>query len=404
MPAGRDIRSGTTATLEVLMNDRVSRRGFARGVASALGACVVAPDLALAAARPAVSATPPPRTGPPAGPVRIDSNENPYGPSPKALEAMSASQKIAARYPDALEDKLTQTLARLHGVLPENVLLGCGSGEILRMADMAFLGQEKKVVAAEPTFEAVLAYARVTRAEPVKVPLTPDHRHDLAGMARACDERTGLVYVCNPNNPTGTIVTREELRTFIDSVPKTATILVDEAYHHFVEDGRYASAFEWIKATPNLIVVRTFSKIYGLAGMRLGYAVGTREVVDAMGRHRIWSDTNASVLEAALASLDDGGHVPRNRRGINETRRRLCEELSKDGRVFIPSEANFVMIDVGSDVEPVIAALRTRDILVGRRFPSLPNWMRVSIGTPDEMRRFLAAFRAVVPARDIRAA
>jgi histidinol-phosphate aminotransferase len=378
------------------MNARVTRRGFAGSVASALGAYVVAPDLALAATRPHVGLKP--------GTVRLDSNENPYGPSLKALEAMSRSQTIAARYPDALEEELAQALAKLHGVSPENVLLGCGSGEILRMADMAFLSPEKKVVAAEPTFEAVLAYARVTRAEPVKVPLTSDHRHDLVKMAEACDERAGLVYVCNPNNPTGTIVARDELRAFIESVPKATTILVDEAYHHFVEDGRYASAFEWIGRTPNLIVVRTFSKIYGLAGMRLGYAVGTKEIVDGMARHRIWSNTNASVLEAALASLDDPGLLPRYRRGINETRRRLCDEIRKDGRAFIPSEANFVMIEVGSDVQPVIEALRARDILVGRKFPSLPTWLRVSIGTPDEMRRFLAAFRAVVPARDIRAA
>jgi histidinol-phosphate aminotransferase len=212
------------------------------------------------------------------------------------------------------------------------------------------------------------------------------------------------VYVCNPNNPTGTIVTRDELRGFIDRVPKSVTILVDEAYHHFVEDGRYASAVEWTASSPNLIVVRTFSKIYGLAGMRLGYAVGTKDSVEAMGRHRIWNDTNAAVLEAASASLDDSGHVPRNRRAINETRRRLCEEIRKDGRAFIPSEANFVMIDIGSDVEPVIAALRSRNVLVGRKFPSLPNWLRVTIGTPDEMRRFLAEFRAVVPPREIRAA
>ena len=386
------------------MNEFPTRRGFARGLASALGACVVAPGLAGPSAPSSRPAAARPHSGLPPGTVRIDSNENPYGPSPMALEAMSDSQKIAARYPDALEEELARALAKLHGVSPDTVLLGCGSGEILRMADMAFLGQEKRVVAAEPTFEAVLAYARVTRSEAVKVPLTSDHRHDLVKMAEACDERTGLVYVCNPNNPTGTIVTREELRAFVDRVPKTATILVDEAYFHFVEDGRYASAFEWIGTTPNLIVVRTFSKIYGLAGMRLGYAVGTKEAVEGMGRHRIWSNTNASVLKAALASLADGGYVPRNRRGINETRRRLCEEIGKDGRAVMPSEANFIMIEVGSDVEPVIAALRARDILVGRKFPSLPNWLRVSIGTPDEMRRFLAAFRAVVPPRETRAA
>jgi histidinol-phosphate aminotransferase len=384
-----------------MMHAPLDRRSFARSVATALGACLVRTS----APRESPSAPAArPHAALPAGAVRIDSNENPYGPSPKALEAMGRSQGIAARYPDALEDELTQALAKLHGVLPENVLLGCGSGEVLRMADMAFLGPDRRIVAAEPTFEAVLSYARVTRAEPVKVPLTPDHRHDLAKMADACDERTGLVYVCNPNNPTGTIVTREELVAFIERVPKSTTILVDEAYHHFVEDTRYASAFDWVGKAGNLVVVRTFSKIYGLAGMRLGYAVGTKEAIEAMGRHRLWSNANASVLEAALASLQDAGHVPRNRRAINETRRRLCDEIRKDGREFIPSEANFVMIDVGEDVEDVIAALRARDILVGRKFPSLPHWLRVSIGTPEEMRHFLEVFRAVVPARPIQAA
>ena len=383
---------------------RLTRRRFARALTAALGASVVAPDLARGAMTPRVLPAVRPHTGLPPGAVRLDSNENPYGPSPKALEAMSRSQTIAARYPDALEEELIQALAKLHGVAPENVLLGCGSGEILRMADMAFLGPGKTVVAAEPTFEAVLAYARVTRADPVKIPLTPDYRHDLARMAAACDERTGLVYVCNPNNPTGTVVTREELAGLIERVPKSAMILVDEAYFHFVEDPRYASAFEWMGRAPNLVVVRTFSKVYGLAGMRLGYAVATRESIDAMGRHRIWSNANASVLEAALASLLDAGHVPRNRRAMNDSRRSLCGEIQKDGRAVIPSESNFVMIDVGTDVEPVIAALRARDILVGRKFPSLPNWLRVSIGTPEEMQRFLAAFRAIVPAREIRAA
>ena len=379
----------------------LTRRDFARALGTVVGATFVVPEMA-SAAGPRTDA--PTRADPAPATVRLDSNENPYGPSPMALEAMSRSQKVAARYPDALEEDLAQALAKLHGVAREGVILGCGSGEILRMADMAFLGAGKRVVAAEPTFEAVLEYARVTRADPIKVPLTDEYRHDLPRMAAACDERTGLVYVCNPNNPTGTIVTREELGAFIARVPKAATILVDEAYCHFVEGAAYASALEWIGKAPNVIVVRTFSKIYGLAGMRLGYAVGAREAIDAMNRHRIWSNANAAVLEAALTSLGDAGHVPRNRRAITGVRRWLCGEIEKDGRAVIPSEANFVMIEVGSNVEPVIAALRARDVLAGRKFSSLPNWLRVTIGTPEEMQRFLAAFRAVVPAREIRAA
>jgi len=387
---------------------KVSRRDFARAVGATLGASLVAPDLARAGSpAPAPPAAPPAKEipgAPPAAAVRLDSNENPYGPSPQALEAMRRSQSVAARYPDALETRVIETIASQHGVSPEQVILGCGSGEVLRIADLAFLGPGRTVVAAEPTFEAVLHHARVLRAEPTKVPLTADHRHDLPRMAAACDERTGLVYLCNPNNPTGTIVTGDELQAFFERAPKTATLLVDEAYHHFVEDARYKSAGEWIGKVPNLLLVRTFSKIYGLAGMRLGYGIGSRETIAAMQPHQIWSNANASVLEAALASLEDKGLLPRYRQAMNGTRRWLCAELEKDGRSFIPSEANFVMIDVGGDVAPVIASLKARGVLVGRKFPSLPSWLRVSIGTPEEMQRFLAGLRVVVPRKEIRAA
>src|SRR5262245_345818 len=193
----------------------ITRRDFARVLGASVGASLVA-------TLPSAAATG--HAEPQPGDVRIDSNENPYGPSARALEAMGRARDGAARYPDAAEDRVTEALARLHGVAPENVLLGCGSGEILQMADMAFLPPGSCVVAAEPTFEAVLAYARVTRAEPLKVPLTSDHRHDLPRMAAACGPGTGLVYVCNPNNPTGTIVTRPELAAFLESVPPGVAI------------------------------------------------------------------------------------------------------------------------------------------------------------------------------------
>jgi histidinol-phosphate aminotransferase len=265
------------------------------------------------------------------------------------------------------------------------------------MADMAFLGPGKKVVAAEPTFEAVLGYARVTRAEAVKVPLTADFRHDLPAMAAACGDCTGLVYVCNPNNPTGTLVGREELTALLRAVPASVVVLLDEAYHHFVEDRRYASGLELRARHPNVVVARTFSKIHGLAGMRLGYAVASRENAAAMRAHASWNSTNGAVLAAALASLQDEAHVEGQRRRLNGTRERLCRELARDGRRFIASHANFLMIDVGGDVKPLIDAFRGRGLLVGRKFPSMPNWLRVSIGTDDEMQAFLRALRVLVP-------
>ena len=223
---------------------RLTRRDFVGSVGAVLGTSLLTRRPAEAAAPSSVGAHPA------LSPVRLDSNENPYGPSARALEAMGRARSVAARYPDDLEDRVTETLAKLHGVQPENILLGCGSGEILRMADMAFLTPGRTVVAAEPTFEAVLAYARVTRAESTKVPLTADFRHDLPRMAAACDERTGLVYVCNPNNPTGTIVKRDALATLVAALPMSAVLLVDEAYHHFVEDPGYASAAGWIGSSP----------------------------------------------------------------------------------------------------------------------------------------------------------
>ena len=379
-------------------NARFSRRQFARRVGIGLGAAVVAPRLLESVAE---ARKPPGLAG---DVIQLNANENPYGPSEKARAAMTKSQDVASRYPDEMESNVVDALAKLHSVRPENVVLGCGSGEILRMADMAFLTAGKRVVVAEPTFEAVLSYARVTRAEAVKVAQTTDFRHDLPAMAKACDERTGLVYVCNPNNPTGTIVTREELATFIQRVPRTAVVLVDEAYHHFVEDTRYGSAIEWFGKAPNVIVVRTFSKVYGMAGMRLGYAVGDPERIGAMREHVTWNNGNAAVLEAVQASLADESHVPKHRKLNNDTRRWLCAELERDGRKYIPSHTNFVMIDVGGDVQPVIAKFREKKILVGRKFPSMGNWLRISIGTPKETQAFLAGLREFVPVRKAQAA
>ncbi|HEV8383372.1 MAG TPA: histidinol-phosphate transaminase [Candidatus Acidoferrales bacterium] len=376
---------------------KLSRRQFAGRVGAAVGAVLVAPEIlrSVADARQ-------PRGAEDA--VQLNANENPYGPSEKARAAMTRSQAVAARYPDSMESQMVEAIAKLHGVEPANVVLGCGSGEILRMADMAFLGPGKNVVVAEPTFEAVLQYAKVARGEGIKVPLTSDYRHDLPAMAAACNASTALVYVCNPNNPTGTIVTREELATFIARVPKSTLLMVDEAYHHFVEDSKYASTFDWIGKAPNLIVVRTFSKIYGMAGMRLGYAVGSKENIAAMRAHATASNSNAAVLEAALASLADSAHVPKYKKMMNDTRRWLCAELQKDGRRYIPSETNFVMIDLKGDVGPVIQAFRKKNILVGRKFPSLPNWLRISVGSPKEMETFMAGLREIVPVAAAKAA
>ena len=368
------------------------RRHFTSSLAALVGA-TLAPRPA--GARPAAGAD-----APAAGAlIDLSSNENPYGPSPRALEAMTRCQSVACRYPDDVEKRVLEAIARLHGVAPERVVLGCGSSEVLRLCDAAFLGAGRKLVVAEPTFEAVLQYAKVTQAEAVKLPLDAAFRHDLEAMARACDASTGLVYVCNPNNPTGTIVSGDALVAFLARVPAGAVVLVDEAYHHFVEDPGYRSAGELLERFPNLVVARTFSKIYGMAGMRLGYGVTSKANAEALRAQAAWGNTNVAVLEAALASLEDAGLVALQRERLNGTRKSLCRALEADGRRYIPSQGNFLMLDVGGDVKPLIPAFEARGVKVGRRFDALPGWLRVTIGKPEENEAFLRALRDLVPAR-----
>jgi histidinol-phosphate aminotransferase len=376
---------------------RYSRREFSR---------VISQSLALAFAAPAFPRRLGEMRAPDAGSAKVllNFNENPYGPTPKALEALAACGGAAARYPDAAHHAVQAALAAMHGVKSENILLGCGSTEILRVADAAFLGPAQSVVVAETTFEAVLRYARVMRAAPVLVSMTADHRHDLPKMAAACTSKTGLVYVCNPNNPTGTIVTRDELADFVPRVPPTTLILVDEAYFHFAENPQYGSVIDWIGQHPNIVVARTFSKIYGMAGMRLGYAIGSKENIAAMDGQIQRDNCNAAVLPAALASLADNDYLANSRARINATRHWLSEQLAKDGRPFIPSETNFMMLDMGTDVAPIIKQFEARNILVGRRFPSMKNYLRVTIGTQAETERFMTVLREIAPARGAKAA
>lgn len=375
-----------------------SRRDFSRIFAQSLAAAIAAPRLPRLNLLDATKRKPMP-----AGAIRLNFNENPYGPSPKARAALADCGPISNRYPDQADLDVITALAQKFNVKSENIILGCGSTEILRAADDAFLDASRNVVAAAPTFEAVLDYARVLNSNAVQIPLTPDHRHDLPKMAAACTSKTGVAYICNPNNPTGTIVTRDEFAAFVQAVPPTTLIVVDEAYFDFADDPRYASAVEFISAHPNVIVARTFSKIYGMAGMRLGYAIGAKEPIARLAAQLLQDNGNAAILQAALASLADSDHVAACRAQLNSTRQWLCAELTKDSRPFIPSQANFVMLDMRTDVKPIIEQFHARNIIVGRQFPAMPNFLRVTIGTQPETVSFLEVLREISPAKPARA-
>jgi len=332
----------------------------------------------------------------PANLILLNSNENPYGPSPAAREAMIEAHSVACRYPDYYADQIHEKVAAHHGVTPDRVEVTCGSTEVLKVCAMAFLAPGKRLVVADPTFEAMARYAQLAGAEIVKVPCDAAWRHDLEAMAKAARERPGLVYLCNPNNPTGTLVSRAAIEKFLAEMPAESVALVDEAYFHFADDSAYGTLLDSVKAGANLVVARTFSKIYGMAGLRLGYAVARRDLIERMRPHQVSESWNVMACAAALASLEDKGFVERNRRLNRDARAALAAAMRRRGHGFIPSETNFVCVHVGQPVRPVIKAFREQGVSVGRPFPRLDEHIRVSLGMPEEMEKFLAAFDRIV--------
>ena len=372
------------------MSTIVSRRRFAQLLG--VGAVLSVTRPALSFAKPVVAA--PPHVAVTSGVVRLSSNENPYGPSPKALKAMNDVFNLACRYPDEHNDLLIDAIAKLNGVNHDQILLGDGSSEILQLCADTFTGPGRgNLVAADPTFEAILNNAAINGAEVVKVPLTPTFGHDLAKMTTAANQ--GLIYVCNPNNPTASITPKSEVREFIAKAPRETMILMDEAYFHYADSSNYETVIPLIKDHPNLIVARTFSKIYGMAGLRCGYCVAQKEAVERMRPHQMWDSVNIMALAAAIANLNDPDQVANGRRLTSEAKTFVISELDRMGYKQIPSQANFIMFDVKRPVVPLITALKERNVHVGRLFPALPNHMRLTIGKKTEMETFIAAFRQV---------
>ena len=368
----------------------LSRRGFAKLLGAGAAYAALRPTLGLS------ESTPKPTDTKSTDVVRLSSNENPYGPSPAALKAMTAAFALAWKYPDETQDDLVEALAKLNQVTKENILAGAGSGEILKVAVAAFTGPEKKLVVGDPTFEACVGHSKASGAEAVKVKLNATYGHDLPKMLDV--QKAGLHYVCNPNNPTASITPKAELRAYLAKVPRETMVLVDEAYHHFVESADYESVIPLVKEYPNLIVARTFSKIYGMAGLRCGYCVAQADKIELMRAQQSWDSVSIMAIVAARASLDDAPQVTNGLKNNSETRKYVCGELDKMKFTYIPSQANFMMIDMRRDVKPLIAGFKDKKVQVGRLFPPLPNFMRVTIGTKPQMERFLAAFKEVTAA------
>ena len=365
----------------------ISRRRFAQLLGVGAAGAVIRPDFSFAG-NPVTKSTA-------NGIVRLSSNENPYGPSPKALKAMTDSFGLSCRYPDVHNDELIDALSKLNGVNRDQIVLGDGSSEILKLCAETFTGPTRgNLVAADPTFEALLNYASAGGAEVVKVPLTSSFAHDLAKMGAAA--KNGLIYICNPNNPTASISPKNELREFIATTSPQTMILVDEAYFHYADSPDYESVIPMVKDHPNLIVARTFSKIYGMAGLRCGYCVAQHETIERIHPHQMWDSVNCMALAAAVASLNDPDQVANGKRLNSEAKTFVTAELEKMGYKQIPSQANFIMFDCKKPVVPIIQAMKDKNVQVGRLFPAMPNHMRLTIGKKSEMEAFVSAFKQVV--------
>jgi histidinol-phosphate aminotransferase len=328
--------------------------------------------------------------------VKLASNENPLGPSPRALEAAAAALPSLHRYPDAPATALREALAERLSVAPSQVVIGNGSTDLIDLLARAFLGPEDNAVISERAFA---RFGQVVGARNGKARLVPMRRstHDLEGMAAAADERTRLVYVANPNNPTGTWNRRPEVEAMIDALPPRALLVLDEAYFEYADDPDYPNGTEWVVAGAPVVVLRTFSKVYGLAGLRIGYGVAAPEVVEAIDTIREPFNSNAVGQAAALAALDDRDHVTRALALNRSERPRLEAELRRRGLETLPSLGNFLCVETRRDGELVFRRLLERGVIVRPlRAYRMPQSLRVSVGTTEENDLLLAALDVVL--------
>jgi histidinol-phosphate aminotransferase len=368
--------------------ERLTRRDFGR-MAALLTAGAALPfynEAALAQDIRALANIPPDA-------VRLNANENPLGPCPAAMEAIRKIVPQTGRYLFDQSRAFVEAMAAAERLPASHILPSAGSSDPLHRAVLAFTSPTRPLVIANPGYEAPAGAARFMRARVIQVPLRPDYSHDLQGMARA-DANAGVIYICNPNNPTGTVTRKEDIDALLDNKPKGCLLLIDEAYIHFATAATAATSL--VRDGKDVIVLRTFSKLYGMAGLRAGAALGRPDLLDKLRGYGGPALLPAPAMAAATVSLQQKDLVAQRRRAVADVRIDLCAWLQKRRHGFIPSEANMVMVDVGRPGRTIAAAMLKHKVAVGRSWAALPNHVRVTIGTRDEMEQFKTAFERVV--------
>ncbi|HEX6929499.1 MAG TPA: histidinol-phosphate transaminase [Gammaproteobacteria bacterium] len=335
--------------------------------------------------------------------IKLASNENPLGPSPKAVHVMREQLDDLALYPDGNGFDLKRILADYHGVDMRQITLGSGSDHILELAARVFLGPGRAAVISQYAFsiynivaQAAGAELRIADANPPSHETQP-YGHDLDGMLALISDATRMVFIANPNNPTGTWLAKSAMEKFLDAVPRDVVVLVDEAYVDYVEESNYPDCSRWLSKYPNLIVTRTFSKAYGLAGLRVGYALANAEITDLLNRVRLAFNPNLLAQSAAAAALGDREHIQRTMETNNAGMRQMRDAYVDLGLSFIPSVCNFYTVDMGGPAKPVFDALLKEGVIV-RPLGNygMPNHLRISVGTRDQNLRLISALRKVL--------
>lgn len=328
--------------------------------------------------------------------IKLASNENPLGPSPKAMAAMQSAVSKAHRYPDEPGYGLLNRLSLHLDIPPEQIIVGNGSDEILGLLSTALLQPGDEVIIPKPSFLMYTIVAQTAGADQVLVPLK-EMTVDLDGILSRVTSKTRLIFICNPNNPTGTIVTRSEFKRFLDALPNDVVVVVDEAYADFVRDSRFSSGLAFLERSTPVVTMRTFSKAYGLAGLRVGYGVMPIEMADLLNKVRMPFNVNSLAQTAAAAALDDAVFLNQTVELVHKGLDDLYAELEKRRMRFFPSQANFFLIDVARDANGVFEAMLRQGVIVrSMKSYGYPQYIRINVGLPEENQRFLTALDQVL--------
>ncbi|MDQ8737079.1 histidinol-phosphate transaminase [Paenibacillus sp. LHD-38] len=329
--------------------------------------------------------------------IKLASNENPLGPSPKAVEAMQAALTELHRYPDAQTLDLKQTLATHYDLSPEQVLVTNGGDELITLVSEAFLEADDEIIVPSPTFSEYAFGAQIMDAKIVVAHLKADFQYDSEAILTAVTDRTKIVYLCSPNNPTGTFLPRTELKHILDSLPEQVLVVLDAAYSHYATDEHYSDGTEFVRAGYPLLILRTFSKIYGLAGIRIGFGIAHPSIIQNILKVKEPFNVNALAQTAAAAAVGDAEHVQRSQTLVFAERERFYKALETLGCSFTVSMSNFVLVEMGEKSAVIYEELMARGIIVrhGKTW-GLPHHLRITIGTPDENECFLKALSDIL--------